>query len=431
MNPRLDRLHAYPFERLARLKSGVTPPAGLAHIAMSIGEPQHSPPEFVLNALRENLHRLGSYPATAGLPELRASVARWLQRRFQLPAGSVNPDTMVLPVNGTREALFAFVQAAVDTNTAPAIPAVGPPATPAVGPLATPAVVLPNPFYQIYEGAALLAGAEPVFFDTTSSGDHIAELDAVDEQVWRRCQVLFLCSPGNPTGAVLSLDVLRYALTLAERYDFIVAADECYSEIYLDERSAPPSLLQAALAAGHVNFERCVVFHSLSKRSSVPGLRSGFVAGNPRVISRFLLYRTYHGSAMAVPTQLASIAAWDDDEHAAANRRLYQEKFDKVIPILSDVLPVERPAGGFYLWTDVGMDDERFTRDLFASQNVTVLPGSYLARGAADAGGGRGARVAGARPNPGAGRVRISLVPNVRDCIEAAERIRNFMRGHR
>jgi len=336
---------------------------------------------------------------------------------------------MVLPVNGTREALFAFVQAAVDDTAAAS-------GTPAVGPPATPAVVIPNPFYQIYEGAALLAGAEPYFFDTTSTGDHIAELDAVGEYAWRRCQVLFLCSPGNPTGAVLSLAVLRHALTLAERYDFIIAADECYSEIYLDEKSAPSSLLQAALSAGHRSFERCVVFHSLSKRSSVPGLRSGFVAGDPRVISRFLLYRTYHGSAMAVPTQLASIAAWDEDEHAASNRRLYQQKFDRVIPILSDVLPVERPAGGFYLWTDVGMDDERFTRDLFAGQNVTVLPGSYLARGATanagpDAGGGPHAGPGGVRRNPGAGRVRISLVPGVEHCIEAAERIRNFMRGHR
>src|SRR5581483_4657226 len=323
-------------------------------------EPQHAPPEFVLEALRANLHRLGSYPATIGLPELRTSCARWLERRFQLPQGSVNPETMVLPVNGTREALFAFVQAVVSVTEA----------TP------TPAVVMPNPFYQIYEGAALLAGAEPVFFDATDSRGFTAALDAVGEDNWRRCQVLFICSPGNPTGAVLSLDALRYALKLAQQYDFIIAADECYTEIYLDEQSPPPGLLQAALSAGHSSFDRCVVFHSLSKRSSVPGLRSGFVAGDPRVLSRFLLYRTYHGSAMAVPTQLASVAAWGDDTHAAANRSLYQEKFDKVLPILAEVLPVERPAGGFYVWTDVGMDDERFTRELFATQNVTVLPGS-------------------------------------------------------
>jgi N-succinyldiaminopimelate aminotransferase len=393
VNPRLDRLHPYPFERLARLKSGVTPPAGLAHIAMSIGEPQHAPPAFVLDTLRANLHRLDSYPVTAGLPEFRASAARWLQRRFQLPVGSVNPETMVLPVNGTREALFSIVQAVVDDQKQPL-------------------VAMPNPFYQIYEGAALLAGAEPRFLNTTSATRYVPDLDAVDENVWRRCQLLFLCSPGNPSGAVLRLDFLRRALELAERYDFLIAADECYSEIYPEEGSPPPGLLQAAIAAGHDAFQRCVVFHSLSKRSSVPGLRSGFVAGDPRVISRFLLYRTYHGSAMAVPTQLASITAWDNDEHAATNRRLYQEKFDKVIPILSGVLHVERPEGGFYLWTDVGGDDERFTRDLFATQNVTVLPGSYLARLHEGV-------------NPGSGRVRISLVPNVAQCVEAAERIRS------
>jgi N-succinyldiaminopimelate aminotransferase len=393
VNPRLDRLHPYPFERLARLKSGVTPPAGLAHIAMSIGEPQHAPPAFVLDTLRANLHRLDSYPVTAGLPEFRASAARWLQRRFQLPVGSVNPETMVLPVNGTREALFSIVQAVVDDQKQPL-------------------VAMPNPFYQIYEGAALLAGAEPRFLNTTSATRYVPDLDAVDENVWRRCQLLFLCSPGNPSGAVLRLDFLRRALELAERYDFLIAADECYSEIYPEEGSPPPGLLQAAIAAGHDAFQRCVVFHSLSKRSSVPGLRSGFVAGDPRVISRFLLYRTYHGSAMAVPTQLASITAWDNDEHAATNRRLYQEKFDKVIPILSGVLHVERPEGGFYLWTDVGGDDERFTRDLFATQNVTVLPGSYLARLHEGV-------------NPGSGRVRISLVPNVAQCVDAAERIRS------
>ena len=394
LNPRLARLHAYPFERLARLKAGATPPAGLPHIAMSIGEPQHTPPAFVLDALRENLHRLGSYPATAGMPEFRASAARWLQRRF---GASVNPDTMVLPVNGTREALFSFVQAVVDDRTSPL-------------------VAMPNPFYQIYEGAALLAGAEPYFLNTTASTRYVPDLDAVSEDVWRRCQVLFLCSPGNPSGAVLSLDYLRHALALAERWDFVIAADECYSELYPDETSRPPGLLQAALAAGNDRFQRCMVFHSLSKRSSVPGLRSGFVAGDPEIMAKYLLYRTYHGSAMAVPTQLASIAAWDDDGHVVGNRRLYQEKYDKVIPVLSDVLEVERPQGGFYLWTDVRGDDETFTRDLFAQQNVTVLPGSYLARAAAGV-------------NPGAGRVRISLVPPVAQCVEAAERIRSLIKG--
>ena len=275
-------------------------------------------------------------------------------------------------------------------------------------------VLMPNPFYQIYEGAALLAGAQPHFLATTAANDYLPDLDAVPESVWRRCQVLFLCSPGNPTGRVLPRDHLRHALALAERHDFIIAADECYAEIYLDEGSPPPGLLEACLAAGHDRFERCVVFHSLSKRSSVPGLRSGFVCGDPRIISPFLQYRTYHGSAMPVPTQLASIAAWEDEEYAARNRRLYQEKFERVLPILAPCLEVARPDGAFYLWPDVRGDDARFVRDLYASQKVTVLPGSFLAREGSDG-------------NPGAGRVRISLVPPVDQCVEAAERIREFV----
>ncbi len=397
MNPQLELLHAYPFERLARLKAGMTPPAGLPHIAMSIGEPQHAAPPFVIETLRANLDKLGSYPATAGLPEMRAACANWLQRRFSLPAGSVNPDTMVLPVNGTREALFAFVQAVVD-------------------PTDRPTVLMPNPFYQIYEGAALLAGAEPWFVNTTAGTGYAPDLDSVPEEAWRRCQVLFLCSPGNPTGAVLSLRFLQRALELAAAYDFVIAADECYTELYLDEGAPSAGLLQAAVASGRDRFQRCVVFHSLSKRSSVPGLRSGFVAGDPSIMARFLLYRTYHGSAMAVPTQLASIAAWNEDGHVVTNRKLYQEKFERVIPILSPYLNVQKPAGGFYLWPDVSsvMDDEQFTRELFARQNITLLPGSYLARDTASG-------------NPGAGRVRISLVPGVAQCVEAAERIAHFL----
>jgi N-succinyldiaminopimelate aminotransferase len=397
MNPLLTRLHAYPFERLARLKSGVSAPAGLEPIDMWIGEPRHEPPASVLATLRDNLHRLGNYPATAGLAELRSACARWLERRYRLAGTSVDPATMVLPVNGTREALFAFVQAAVDGRSEPL-------------------VLMPNPFYQIYEGAALLAGAGAHFLDATAANGYTPDLDAVPESIWRRCQVLFLCSPGNPTGKVLPLEFLRRALALAERHDFIVAADECYTEIYLDERSPPPGLLEACLAAGHDRFERCVVFHSLSKRSSVPGLRSGFVCGNPQIISRFLLYRTYHGSAMPVPTQLASVTAWQDEEYAARNRRSYQDKFERVLPILAPRLDVTRPDGAFYLWPDVHGDDELFVRDLYASQAVTVLPGSYLARTGADG------------SNPGAGRVRISLVPPLQQCIEAAERISEFVR---
>lgn len=395
MNPRLSRLHAYPFERLARLTAGVNPPPALAPIPMSIGEPRHAPPAIVVQALRENLHRLDSYPTTLGLPQLRAACAAWLERRFRMPAGSVDPDTEVLPVNGTREALFAFVQAAIDERQEPV-------------------VAMPNPFYQIYEGAALLAGAEPYLLDTSPANRYLPDLAAVPDETWRRCQMLFLCSPGNPTGRVLPLELLHQALELAERYDFIVAADECYTEIYLDELRPPAGLLEVARASGRERFERCIVFHSLSKRSSVPGLRSGFVSGDRQILARLLRYRTYHGSAMPLPTQLASIAAWQDESHAANNRHLYQEKFAGVLPILAPVLPVEKPDGAFYLWTDVQGDDERFTRELFAQAAVTVLPGSYLAR-------------AGSAGNPGAGRVRISLVPTLERCIEAARRIHDFV----
>jgi N-succinyldiaminopimelate aminotransferase len=399
MNPRLELLHTYPFEKLARLKAGVTPPKDLPHIAMSIGEPQHETPAFILDTLQQNLHRLGSYPATIGLIELRAAAARWLERRFCLEAGKVNPETMVLPVNGTREALFAFVQAVAGAKPKPL-------------------VAMPNPFYQIYEGASLLAGAEPYFLNTNAANGYVPDLDAVPAELWDRCEILFLCNPGNPAGATASLQYLKHALDLAEKHDFVIAADECYAEIYRDESAPPPSLLQAALDTGRDKLQRCMVFHSLSKRSSVPGLRSGFVAGDASIVSKFLLYRTYHGSAMAVPTQIASVAAWDEDLHAAQNRRLYQDKFARVLPILAPVLDMKRPDGAFYLWPDVGRDDEQFTRDLFAEQNLTLLPGSYLAR---EANG----------ENPGRGRVRISLTANVEQCVLAAERIRTFVAGRK
>jgi N-succinyldiaminopimelate aminotransferase len=403
MNPLLARLSAYPFERLARLKSGVSTPSGLEPIDLGIGEPRHEPPQEVLATLRNNLQHLGTYPSTAGLPELRGACARWLERRYRLPGGSIDPATMIVPVSGTREALFSFVQAAVDGRSR------GDPSG------AEPLVLMPNPCYQIYEGAAVLAGALPYYLDTTAADDFIPDLDAVPEGIWRRCQVLFLCSPGNPTGKVLPLELLRHALALAQRYDFVIAADECYAEIYLDERAPPPGLLEACSASGHGRFERCVVFHSLSKRSSVPGLRSGFVCGDPRIVSRYLLYRTYHGAAMPLPTQLASVTAWQDDIYAAGNRRLYQEKFERVLPILTPHLQVAKPDGAFYLWPDVGRDDEHFARELYASQAVTVLPGSYLGRAGTDG-------------NPGAGRVRISLVHPLQKCVQAAERIRDFVR---
>lgn len=398
MNPALARLHPYPFERLRALLAGAQAPAYLAHISMSIGEPRHAPPQFVLDALTSNLATLGNYPSTLGLPQLRNAAAAWLTRRFQLPSGAMNPETMLLPVNGTREALFAFVQAMTD---------------PGRNPPGNPLIVMPNPFYQIYEGAALLAGAEPWFMGNDRDNEYLPDLDGVPEEIWRRCQVLFLCSPGNPTGAVAGIDYLRRALELAERFDFVVASDECYSEIYLDEANPPPGLLQAAIAAGHGNFERCMVFHSLSKRSSVPGLRSGFVAGDAQLIKAFALYRTYHGCAMPIFAQLASVPAWEDDRHVVENRRLYREKFAGVLPILRNVMDVAAPQASFYLWPGVE-NDERFTRELFERQHVTVLPGSYIGR---DMPGG----------NPGRGHVRISLVASVAESVEAAQRIRDYV----
>lgn len=396
MNPHLAQLQAYPFERLAALKAGVAPPPGLRHIALSIGEPQHAPPEFVLETLRRHLAELGSYPTTAGLPALRAACAAWLTRRYGLREGGVDPERMVLPVNGTREGLFAFVQALVDAGRRAV-------------------VAMPNPCYQIYEGAALLAGAEPYYLDTPASEGFLPRLEAVPAAVWQRCQLLFLCSPGNPTGAVLPREFFVRALDLAERYDFVIACDECYADIYLDEARPPGGLLEACESVGRRGFERCVVFHSLSKRSSVPGLRSGFAAGEAGLIERFLRYRTYHGCAMPLPTQQASIVAWQDEGYAALNRALYQEKFARVLPLLVPHLALQPPAGAFYLWPEVGPDDERFARELYRRCNLTVLPGRYLGR---DAGAG----------NPGAGRVRISLVPALGDCVEAAQRLRDFLR---
>jgi N-succinyldiaminopimelate aminotransferase len=395
MNTALASLQPYPFERLRLLLAGAQPPAHLPHIALSVGEPKHAPPSLLFEAMSADLHTLGIYPSTLGVPQFREAVAHWLSRRFRLPPGAVDAETMVLPVNGTREALFAFAQAVVDRA-------------------GQPVVVMPNPFYQIYEGACLLAGAEPHFM-TGAQGDHsgLPDLDSVPEAVWRRCQLLFLCSPANPTGAVASIDYLRHALQLAERYGFVVASDECYSEIYLDEQAPPPGLLQAALAQGHSGFERCMVFHSLSKRSSVPGLRSGFVAGDARLIKSFLLYRTYHGCAMSVHTQLVSTPLWNDEAHVLENRRLYRQKFAAVVPILQSVMSVQTPQGSFYLWPRV-TDGERFAREVFERQHVTVLPGSYIGRPMQDG-------------NPGHDRVRISLVARLEECISAAERMRTYL----
>ena len=407
MNPLLSRLQPYPFERLKQLFAGVTPVPEYAPISLGIGEPKHATPDFIKEALSASLGALAAYPATAGDLKLRTAFTDWLQTRYSL---ALDPATQVLPVNGSREALFSLAQTVIDATVSP-----------------QPVVLSPNPFYQIYEGAALLSGAEPYYVPSVPSRNFAVDWDSVPDDIWARTQLVFVCSPGNPTGAVMALDEWQKLFALSDRHGFVIAADECYTEIFLDESAPPPGLLQACVTAGHDRFQRCVVFHSLSKRSSVPGLRSGFVAGDPEILKSFLLYRTYHGSAMAVPTQLASIAAWDEDSHAVANRRLYQEKFARVLAILAGVMKVEQPAGAFYLWPDVGGDDERFTRELFARKNITVLPGSYLARGGAGAGAGVGVG-AGAGDNPGAGRVRISLVPPVAQCVEAAERIRDFLR---
>ena len=396
MNPNLDKLYPYPFERLADLKQGVVPPAQLEHIALSIGEPRHAPPAFVLDALRQQLEGLGSYPMALGLPELRGAIAAWLTRRFKLDPGTVDPARHVLPVNGTREGLFAFAQAVVDSSKS------------------VPVVAMPNPFYQIYEGAALLAGAEPYYLNTVASNGFTPDLEAVPEAVWKRCQLVYICSPGNPTGAVLDRTFYERLLSLADTYDFIIASDECYSELYDDEASPPLGLLEVCQHTGRTGFERCVVFHSLSKRSNVPGLRSGFVAGDAAVMAKFRLYRTYHGCAVPIPTQLASIPAWNDEAHVVENRALYRRKFDDAMRILDGALPVQRPAAAFYLWVPVpGGDDEGFARELFREQNLTVLPGSYLSR-TTPAG------------DPGKGYVRVSLVPSVEACAQAMERIREF-----
>jgi N-succinyldiaminopimelate aminotransferase len=398
MNPDLKKTQPYPFERLAALKATVSPATPLPHIALSIGEPKHAPPSFVLEVLKESVAGYSAYPTTAGTDELRDTCARWLERRFGLGTNAVR-RAQVLPVSGTREALFAFAQAAIGRSTA--------------GSRGAPLVAMPNPFYQIYEGAALLAGAEPYFIETPAVKGFLPDLDAVPAEVWDRVQLLYLCSPGNPGGAVMSVKEWRRVLALAEKHDFIVASDECYTELYPDEANPPPSLLSAAVADGRAGFERCVVFHSLSKRSSLPGLRSGFVAGDARLLEAFLRYRTYHGCSMPIPAQAASIAAWNDEAHVIENRRLYREKFAKVMPLLAPHLDFTAPEGGFYLWADTRGDDEIFVRDLYAQENVTVVPGSYLAR------------IVNGR-NPGTGRLRISLVASVDECIEAAHRIARF-----
>ncbi|MCK4743214.1 MAG: succinyldiaminopimelate transaminase [Sulfuriflexus sp.] len=395
MNPNLARLQPYPFERLNALKAGLTPPTDKEHIALSIGEPKHPTPAFISEAIISHLHGLTQYPLTRGSDDLRESITAWLSHRFNIPANDIDAAHHVLPVNGTREALFAFAQCVVEADD-------------------DALVLMPNPFYQIYEGAAILAGATPLFLNSTAESNYLADFSQVTETQWQRCQLLYICSPGNPTGAVMDKQALTDLFALADKYDFIIASDECYSEIYFDEDKPPMGMLQACIEAGRNDFKRCIVFHSLSKRSNAPGLRSGFVAGDADVIAQFLKYRTYHGCAMSTPTQAASILAWNDEAHVEHNRDLYREKFAAVIEILKPIIAVEQPDAGFYLWVKTPISDTDFARDLFATQNVTVLPGSYLSR---DTDNG----------NPGENYVRMALVAPMDECIEAAMRIKEFI----
>jgi len=394
VNPNLNALQPYPFQKLRDLFRGIAANATLAPINLSIGEPKHATPELIRKALVDNLHGLANYPTTQGSDALRHSIATWLMRRYSLPA--LDAQTQVLPVNGSREALFAFAQAVVDASR----PA--------------PVVLSPNPFYQIYEGAALLAGATPHFLNTLPENNYAMDFGALPQDVLARTQLAYVCSPGNPTGKVMSLAEWETLFALSDRYGFVIASDECYSEIYFDEAAPPLGALEAAHRLGRDGFPRLVVFSSLSKRSNVPGMRSGFVAGDAAILEKFLLYRTYQGCAMNPAVQAASAAAWDDEAHVLENRRQYREKFAAVVPLLQTVMPAEVPDAAFYLWVRTPLPDAEFAQRLYRDYNVTVLPGSYLAR---EAGG----------VNPGQGFVRIALVAPLAECVEAARRIKEFI----
>ncbi len=394
MNPGLALCHPYPFEKLAQLKQGIVAPLSKSHIAMSIGEPAHATPAFIQQALLEHSKGLGAYPTTKGIPELRQAIANWLSLRFNIPPEYINSDTQVLPVSGTREALFSIAQCVVNAADKPI-------------------VMMPNPFYQIYEGAALLAGAEPYFLNTTEANGYLPDFAAVPEAIWQRCKLIFVCSPGNPSGAIIPQSELAKLIKLAEKYHFVIASDECYSELYDDEANPPVGLLQAAYAMGNTAFKHCIVFHSLSKRSNVPGLRSGFVAGDADILKSYFQYRTYQGCAMPLPTQHASILAWQDEAHVIENRKLYRKKFTAFIDILKDVCGIKKPPASFYVWLKTSLLDTTFAQQLFAQQNITVLPGSYLSREFAGI-------------NPGAYHVRIALVAPLAECTEAAHRIKDF-----
>jgi len=392
MNPRLARLQPYPFERLRALLEGLRPSDAYAPINLSIGEPKHATPALIRDALTQSLDGLAVYPPTAGMAELRETIAQWIAARYRV---TLDPQSQVLPINGSREALFAFAQAVVDGSQPGA------------------KVVMPNPFYQIYEGAALLAGAQPVFLNTTARNGFRMQTESLAAKTWQDVQLLYVCSPANPSGTVLGIDDWATLFALADTHDFIIASDECYSELYYDESQPPVGAAEAAHALGRAGLERLVVFSSLSKRSNAPGLRSGFVAGDAGILRNFLLYRTYHGSAMSQAVQRASIAAWRDEVHVRDNRRQYAEKYRAVLPRLQAPMRAFMPEGGFYLWIPTPIDDMEFTRLLYREYNVLVLPGSVLAR---DANG----------ENPGSHHVRVALVAPLAECVEAVERMSRF-----
>ena len=398
MNPNLAKLHPYPFEKLRQLFAGVTPNPNLREIRLSIGEPQHETPPFIKEALTAGLSGLANYPTTLGLPAVRQAIAAWLQRRYALDG--VDPEREIIPVNGSREALFAFTQALIDP-TAKALQD------------EAPLVVSPNPFYQIYEGATYLAGADLRFLNTLPENDYAFDFDSLSDAEWRRVQLMFVCSPGNPTGKVLNLEDWKRLFALSDQYGFVIASDECYSEIFFDEAKPPLGGLQAARQLGR-SFERLVMFSSLSKRSNVPGMRSGFVAGDAAILKDFLLYRTYHGGAMSPAVQMASVAAWNDEAHVIDNRRQYREKFEAVTPLLAGPLGARMPDASFYHWVRTPVSDTEFARALYADYNVVVLPGSFIARASHGI-------------NPGAGCVRIALVAPLEECLEAAGRIQQFV----
>ncbi len=394
MNPGLKALQPYPFEKLSVLFQDVAPNSEKKNIAWSIGEPKHAAPPFIAEIIQQEIGGLGNYPLTAAMPELREAIRDWLIQRFKLQVGTVDRDRNIIPVNGTREALFAacqFLMNSADHST----------------------VVMPNPFYQIYEGAALLAGAEPYYCNVDST-TLLPDYGSVPEAVWRKTKLLYVCSPGNPTGALSSAEEFQKLIELSDRFSFVIASDECYSEIYPHEDAPPCGLLEAAAKMGRHDFNNCLVFHSLSKRSSLPGMRSGFVAGDAELIGKFKHYRTYHGCAMAPPFQKASIAAWRDEEHVKINRQLYRTKFELVGKIVGDLIDLKQPPGSFYYWPEVGMDDQLFAKELYKLQNMTVLPGSYLSR---EVGG----------INPGKNRVRMALVAPIDECEEGAHRLVEFI----